>query len=244
MENPVNNKRSVNRRAFMKSGLLASGAATVSAGLLANSPAAHAQERGRLNYGDIAILRFAAAAELIESDLWVQYAELGGIGNNKPIEVDPNQSMNNYQVALSNLDGDGQQYITSNTLDEQSHAAFLNAYLESRGAEPVDFDEFRTLEGSTATGSSGIKRLTNLMHLNVDTSWYTRYRSTSNPDAGVTFPQAITLKNVTAIPRDNNDFEGATNPNFLATIIFKPSPMSRPFTLEASSKAAPACTQP
>jgi hypothetical protein len=215
MENPVNSKRSVNRRSFMKSGLLASGAATVSASLLVDSPSARAQERGRLDYGDAAILRFVAAAELIESDLWVQYAELGGIGKNKPVEVDPNQSMNNYQVALSNLDGDGPQYITSNTLDEQSHAAFLNAYLESRGAEPVDFDRFRTLEGSTATGSSGIKRLTNLMHLNVDTSWFTRYRSTGNPDAGVTFPQAITLKNVTAIPRDNNDFEGAANPNFL-----------------------------
>jgi hypothetical protein len=215
MENPViKNKRSVNRRSFIKSGLLAGGAATVSAGLLANGTSAHAQERGRLNYGDIAILRFVAAAELIESDLWVQYAELGGIGKNKPVEVDPTQSMNNYQVALSNLDGDGPQYITSNTLDEQSHAAFLNAYLELRGAEPVNFDEFRILEGSTATGSSGIKRLTNLMHLNVDTSWFTRYRSTGNPDAGVTFPQAITLKDVTAIPRDNNDFEGAANPNF------------------------------
>ena len=61
----------------------------------------------------------------------------------QPIEVaNPNQPLNNYQVALSNLDGDGPQYITSNTLDEVSHAAFLNAYLESRGAEPVDFDEF------------------------------------------------------------------------------------------------------
>jgi hypothetical protein len=92
--------------------------------------------------------------------------------------------LNNYQIALSNLDGDGPQYIASNTLDEQSHAAFLNAYLESRGAEPVNFDEFRTLEGSTAKGSSGIKRLTNLMHLNVDTSWYIRYRSATNPDSG------------------------------------------------------------
>ena len=93
--------------------------------------------------------------------------------------------------------------------------AFLNAYLDSRGAEPVDFDEFRTLEGSTATGSSGSRRLTNLMHLNVDTSWYIRYRSTTNPDLGATFPQAITLQNVTAIPRNNNDFNGTTNPNFL-----------------------------
>jgi len=215
MENPVNNiRRSVNRRSFMKSGLLAGGAATIGAGLSANGTLARAQETSRLNEGDAAILRFLAAAELIESDLWIQYAELGGIGDNKPIEVNPNQEMNNYQVALSNLDGDGPQYITSNTLDEMSHAAFLNAYLESRGAEPVNFDEFHTLEGSTAKGSSGIKRLTNLMHLNVDTSWFIRYRSATNPDLGATFPQALTLKNVTAIPRDNNDFEGASNPNF------------------------------
>jgi hypothetical protein len=92
-----------------------------------------------------------------------------------------------------------------------SHAAFLNAYLESRGAEPVNFDQFRTLQGSTATGSSGIKRLTNLMNLNVDTSWFVRYRSTTNPDLGATFPQAITLNGVTAIPRNNTDLNGPAN---------------------------------
>jgi hypothetical protein len=70
----------------------------------------------------VAILRFLAAAELIESDLWTQYAELGGIGHLPPIEVDPNEPLNPYQVALSNLDGDGPQYISSNTLDEVSHA--------------------------------------------------------------------------------------------------------------------------
>ena len=212
MEKPVSNtKRPVDRRSFMKSGLLTGGAAAVGAGLLAKGTSARAQKGGYLNNGDAAILRFLAAAELIESDLWIQYAELGGIGDNKPVEVDPNPNppLNNYQVALSNLDGDGPQYISSNTLDEQSHAAFLNAYLDSRGAEPVNFDEFRTLEGSTATGSSGIKRLTNLMHLNVDTSWYIRYRSATNPDLGATFPQAIKLENVTAIPRNNNDFNGA-----------------------------------
>src|SRR6202453_2670164 len=213
MENPVSNiKRSVNRRSFMKSGLLAGGAATVGVGLLANT--ASAQERGRLNPGDAAILRFLAAAELIESDLWTQYAELGGIGNNPPIEVDPNESLNPYQSALSNLDTDGPQYIMSNTNDEISHATFINAYLESRGAEPVNFSQFETLQGSTATGSSGKLRLTNLMHLNVDTSWYVRYRSTTNPDLGATFPQALTLNNVTSIPRNNNDFNGASNGNF------------------------------
>ena len=207
--------RAVNRRSLLKNGMLAGGAVAIGAGVIGGDTSAFGWDSGNsLTKGDAAILRFLAAAELIESDLWTQYAELGGIGNNPPIEVDPTQTLNNYQVALSNLDSDGPQYITSNTLDEVSHAAFLNAYLASKGAEPVNLDEFRTLEGSTATGSSGIKRLTNLMHLNVDTSWYVRYRSTTNPDLGATFPQALTLKNVTAIPRDNNDFNGASNPNF------------------------------
>jgi len=206
-------KRSVDRRSFMKGSLLAGGAAVVGAGLLANGNLAYAKE-GSLNPGDVAILQFLAAAELIETDLWTQYAELGGIGKNQPIEVDPNQPLNPYQVALSNLDGDGPQYITSNTLDEVSHSNFLNAYLESRGAEPVDFTKFETLPGSTASGSSGKLRLTNLMQLNVDTSWFVRYRSPENPDRGATFPQALTLQNVTAIPRNNDDFNGAANPNF------------------------------
>jgi hypothetical protein len=204
---------SVDRRSFLKGGLLAGGAAVVGAGLLTNGTLASAQESGSLNSGDIAILRFLAAAELIEADLWTQYAELGGIGANLPIEVDPNQTLNNYQLALSNLDGDAPQYITSNWKDELTHAAFLNAYLESRGAEPVNFDEFETLPGSTATGSTGIGRLTNLMNLNVDTSWYVRYRSATNPDLGATFSQAITLNGVTAIPRTDADF-GSIDPTF------------------------------
>jgi hypothetical protein len=202
-------KRPVNRRSFMKNGAIAAGAATVGAGLLSHGLAAFGQESsGSLNSGDIAILRFLAAAELIESDLWEQYAELGGIGSNPPIEVDPNQQLNNYQIALSNLDGDGPQYITSNTLDEKSHAAFLNAYLESKGADPVNLDKYRTLQGSKAGPASNAGRLTNLMHLNVDTSWYTRYRSTTNPEFGATYPQAITLNGVYAIPRTNADFDG------------------------------------
>ena len=214
---PDSISRPVDRRSFLKGGLLAGGAA-VGAGLLATGPLARAQSKGQssgsLNAGDVAILRFLAAAELIESDLWTQYAELGGIGNNPPIEVDPNQLLNPYQVALFNLDSDGPQYISSNTLDEVSHATFLNAYLESRGAEPVNFDEFVTLPGSTAQGSTGSSRLTNLMNLNVDTSWFVRYRSATNPDLGATFPQAITLSGVTAIPRSDADYEGKSNPNF------------------------------
>ena len=210
--------RPVNRRSFIKKSAMAAGAATVGAGLLTHGLAAFAQNSngGSLNQGDIAILQFLAAAELIESDLWQQYAELGGIGDNPPVEVDPNQPMNNYQIALSNLDGDGPQYISSNTLDEVSHATFLNAYLESQGADPVNLDKFRTLQGSKAGPASNVGRLTNLMQLNVDTSWYVRYRSTTNPDFGATFPQALNLNGVTAIPRNNADFDGPPFQNALS----------------------------
>jgi hypothetical protein len=209
-------ERTANRRSFLKNSMVAGAVATVGAGILGRGLPAFARETSdsKISNGDIAILRFLAAAELIESDLWIQYAELGGIGSKPPIEVDPNQPLNPYQVALSNLDPDGPQYIASNTLDEVSHATFLNAYLEFRGAAPVDFTEFETLPGSTARGSSGKLRLTNLMQLNVDTSWFVRYRSATNPDLGATFPQALTLRGVTAIPRSDADFNGASNPNF------------------------------
>jgi Ferritin-like domain len=216
MRKPVSNTtRPVDRRSFMKSGLLAGGAAAVGAGLLANGKSARAQKRGRLLESDANILRFLAAAELIESDLWTQYAELGGIGNNPPVEVQTSP-LNAYQMALSNLDTDGPQYIASNTLDEVSHATFINAYLESRGAEPVNLSQFETLPGSTATGSSGKLRLTNLMHLNVDTSWYVRYRSTTNPDLGATFPQAVTITNRTAIPITDADFNNVNHIQVIA----------------------------
>jgi hypothetical protein len=149
---------------------------------------------------DIDILRFAAWAELVEADLWTQYAELGGLNTEAP---------NPYQAAFNNLDGDSGQYITSNTIDELSHAAFLDAYIASLGAEPVNLDKFRTLPSSQATGAQQIGRLTNLMQLSVDTSWYVRYRSTSNPDFGATYPQALpqlAAGQFTAIPRTNDDF--------------------------------------
>jgi hypothetical protein len=189
----------------MKKSLLA-GTATVGAGLIATK-AASAQTLPPTR-GDIAILRLLAAAELIEADLWQQYAELGGLTPGQlPVETDTNFTpMNSYQAAFMNLDPDGPQYVSSNNLDEQSHAAFLNAYLQSIGAPPVNLDEFRTLPSSQATGAQNIGRLTNLMNLTVDTSWYTRYHSTTNPDFGATFPQALTLSNVPGIPRTNADF--------------------------------------
>jgi hypothetical protein len=193
--------KSVRRRSFLK-GMGVAGAALSAGSLLATlgEGEAHAQSPKNLTAGDAAILRFLAAAEIIETDLWIQYAELGGITSGKP---------NSYQKAFAKLDGDGSQYITSNTLDEQSHAQFLNAYLLSKGAQPVDLDAFRTLPSSQATGAQQIGRLTNLMNLTVDTSWFTRYRSATNPDFGDTFPQAIDLVNLPAIPRTDDDFAPA-----------------------------------
>lgn len=191
------------RRSFLKNTVVA-GAATIGAGVLATSVPASSQESKTpaVTKGDIAILQFLAAAELIESDLWEQYAELGGVTSG---------TQNPYQLALQQLDGDGSQYITSNTLDEMSHASFLNGYLKSKGAAPVNLNKFRTLPGSQATGARQIGRLTNLMQLTVDTSWYTRYRSRQNPDFGANFPQAIDLVDLPAIPRDNSDFGPANH---------------------------------
>jgi hypothetical protein len=89
----------------------------------------------RLHRGDAAILRFLAAAELIETDLWQQYNELA-LGNPA------------YGEALAVLDEDMGQYVSDNTDDELSHATFLNAYLKSVGEQPVNLDAFRTLPGS------------------------------------------------------------------------------------------------
>jgi hypothetical protein len=209
-----------NRRSFLKKGALAGGAVAISSMLMGRTARAFSQDSGeKLTPGDAAILRFALAAELIEADLWIQYAELGGLTPGQlPLETLPTPPMNSYQNAFLNLDGDGPQYISSNTLDEVSHAAFLNAYLGSKGAESVNFDEFRTLPGSTATGSTGIGRLTNLMHLNVDTSWFVRYRSATNPDFGATFPQAITITNRTAIPITDADFNDPNHIQVIANI--------------------------
>ncbi len=80
----------------------------------------------------------------------------------------------------------------------------------------MDLDAFRNLQGSRATGAKNIGRLTNLMNLNVDTSWYIRYRSTTNPDFGATFPQAITISNRNAIPRTDADMGNANHIQVIA----------------------------
>jgi ferritin-like protein len=204
-------RNGVSRRAFLATGV----AAGVGAGLgpLSSGVKAFADEgRGHLNDGDEAILRLLAAAELLEADLWQQYNELGGIQDKE----EPGGSRSKtYVEALEVLDGDMPQYIHDNTDDEISHAAFLNAYLESRGGRPVNLDKFRNLPSSKAPGAQQIGRLTNLMELTTDTSWWTRYRSsTENPDLGGTFAPAVPglLKGkFTAIPRNEADEEPGTH---------------------------------
>jgi Ferritin-like domain len=192
------NHGNVGRRSFIR-GLGIVGATLLPASaLLMAERKADAQSRGSLAKGDADLLRFAAWAEIVESDLWTQYNELGGANGGNPA----------YIAALQNLDGDMPQYITDNTDDELSHAAFLNAYLKSHGAEPVDLTPFQKLPGSAATGVDKKKigkRLTNLLRLNVDLSWYTRYRSEDNPDLGAIFKGPFNILNEPAIPLNDTD---------------------------------------
>src|SRR5712691_9828833 len=141
-------KHQPDRRKFLKGGVLAAGAATVGVGLFANGPSASGEERsGRLTPGDASILRFLAAAEILETDLWQQYNELGGIQDN---EVPGGSGSALYTAALQVLDGDMPQYIHDNTEDELTHEDFINAYLAANGADVVNLDPFRTLPSSFA----------------------------------------------------------------------------------------------
>ena len=194
---------STNRRSFLLKGA-AVGAGAVGAGLLADTPVADA--RGGLTKGDAAILRFLAAAEIIETDIWQQYNELAGIQDS---EVPGGSGNPDYTEAVAVLDEDMDQYIHDNTDDEISHFTFINAYLQAHGVESVNLDKFRTLPSSTATGAQQIGRLTNLMQLTVNTSFWTRYRSDSqNTDLGDTLPQAVpdlATGQHPAIPRSDAD---------------------------------------
>ena len=227
--------QSANRRSFIKKGLAAASTATVGAGLLTNNLSALGKDQdgkeeksGRLTKGDAAILRFLAAAEIIESDFWIQYNDLGGVQDS---EVPGGSGSAPYIAALGVLDEDMPQYIHDNTEDEITHFTFLNAYLASKKADTVNMDQFRTLPSSTATGAQQIGRLTNLMQLTVDTSWWTRYRSRANNpdlDPNFKFPQAVPSLSVgqhPAIPRSDADL---TPKDHLQAIAIKSHPPSRP----------------
>jgi hypothetical protein len=198
------------RRSFLKQ-LGIAGAALGAGTLLATEMSADGDDHsGSLTRGDAAILRFLAAAEIIETDLWLQYQELGGVQDTEFSSFTGGNPL--YTKALTILDSDMAQYIHDNTDDEISHFQFINAYLVSKGASAVNLDKFRTLPGSQATGADkSKKRLTNLMNLNVDTSFWSRYRiDNENPDLdpNFKFPQAVVIKNRTAIPRNDDDLVG------------------------------------
>ena len=187
------------RRPFIKRlGWLGLASLPGSALLSSQGMAASDRDDSRITSGDVAVLKFLAAAEILETDLWQQYTELA-LGNEA------------FQMALGVLDGDMPTYVNQNTRDEFSHQNFLNAYLVSKGHRPVNLESFRTLPSSQATGSNKTaKRLTNLMNLNVDTSWFLRYRLSGNPDFGDTFAQIVNLNNVAGIP--NSDLPLPTDP--------------------------------
>jgi hypothetical protein len=121
------------RRSFSKTGAITGTALVSGASAMVQQVVAEDDSKRRPTEGDIAILRFLSAVEQIESDLWQQYNELGGIQDS---EVPGGSGSGAYTAALKNLDGDMDQYIHDNTEDEFSHHAFLNAYLQFIGARP------------------------------------------------------------------------------------------------------------
>jgi hypothetical protein len=189
-------------------------------------------DRAPITKGDIAILRFLQALETIETDLWQQYSELGGTQDKEVSGV--NGGNVPYTQALQLLDGDMAQYIHDNTDDEISHARFLSNYLQSIGVQPVDLTPFAQLPSSKADGARQVGRLTNLTQLTIDTSFWSQYRSVTNPDfdPNAVFAQAVPSLNVgmhTAIPRSNDDTAGSvinpdptqsTFPDLLKAIAF------------------------
>jgi hypothetical protein len=221
------------RRKFLKGGMFAAGATVLGAGLAPNRLlASQDDDRAPVTKGDIAILRFLQALETIEADLWQQYSELGGTQDNEVSGL--NGGNVPYTQALQLLDGDMPQYVHDNTDDEISHARFLSNYLESIGAQPADLTPFAQLPSSKADGARQVGRLTNLTQLTVDTSFWSQYRSITNPDfdPNAVFVQAVPSLNVgmhTAIPRSNDDTAGSvinsdptqsTFPDLLKAIAF------------------------
>ncbi len=178
----------LNRRAFFKSTAIGAAALAIPGfTLLDGVEPALAGTKPTLNSGDLAVLKFLAAAELVEADLWGQYSELA---TNNP----------EFRRALQQIDGSMPDYVTGDFDDETSHAAFINAYLVAAGQDPINLDPFRTLPSVPVEGAKDIGRLTNLTNLTVDTSYYQRYRSAGNPDFGNTFGQVVSITNQPAVP--------------------------------------------
>lgn len=198
--------KALSRRSFLNMATATAGAAAL-ATLPALAAQASAQDQlgeddendmgpSGLPQGDIAVLKFLAAAELVEDDLWQQYCEL---------------AVNNpgFNEALDRIDPSLVRYICDDRDDERSHAAFINGFLASIGEEPINLDPFRTLPSVNAPGAEQQGRLTNLTNLTVDTSWYERYRSAQNPDFGAQPGQVVAIVNRPTVPTSGSLGSGA-----------------------------------
>lgn len=199
-DNKDHEKVSLGHRGLMTSRTLAASVAAAGAMLSQVRHTSFGQKldfaEARLSKSDLAILRFLAVVEQIEKDIWQQYNELGGITNG---------AQNGYQLALQFLDQNSSRQISNDYIDEVSHARFLSEVLKSEGTGPVDLERFRTLRGSTAPGALDIGRLTNLMHLNVDTSWLARYRRANKGESGLPASQTMRVLSSLSIPRSEAD---------------------------------------
>ena len=195
---------STGRRSFISKGLAAASLFGATGMVRADSN----PHSGQLTKGDAAILRFLAAAEILETDFWVQYNELGGIQDSEVPGGTGESDL--YSEAASSRWGHAAVHPRQHRGRVYTRD-FHQCLFTSKGASAVSLEQFRILQGSTATGSSGKSRLTNLMQLTLDTSWWTRYRSPNNNpdlDPNFVFPRAVPGLNkgqFPAIPRTNAD---------------------------------------
>jgi len=156
------------------------GAALPAGALLTSETRARAEDSGRITGGDAAILRFLAAAEILETDLW----------QHTPTRLGNESFASPWQV----LDGDMPTYVNQNTRDESRiRTSSINIWFPKpacRGSQPFQNPPQQPGDRRHKTA----KRLTNLMNLTVDTSWFLRYRLSGNPDFGTLFPRSSLCK--------------------------------------------------
>src|SRR5271156_6884118 len=120
----------LNRRSFFKSTAVGAAALAIPGfALFDSAKPAFAGSAPTLTPGDVAVLKFLAAAELVETDLWGQYSELA---NDNP----------EFRRALQQIKHTLPDYVTGDFNDERSHASFINPFLTAAGQQPVDLDRF------------------------------------------------------------------------------------------------------
>jgi hypothetical protein len=187
-----------NRRNFLRAGAAASAALAIT-GVTNVTAQVTNNDLDLVTDGDIAILQFLAAAEILEDDLWQQYDELA-------------ENHVAYNQALRRIDRSLVRYINDDRDDERSHHLLINAVLQRIGQRRgrnlvVNLDPFKVIPPPNVSGIAPSPRITNLKNLNVDTSWFNRYRSPQNPDLppapGAT-AQLVNIVGRATVPLSNN----------------------------------------